>query len=36
MTDQITILPATPADLAEINAIYNYYIALMHRPSMRK
>ena len=27
MTDNITIRPATPADLAEINAIYNYYIA---------
>ena len=27
MTDDITIRPAARADLAEINAIYNYYIA---------
>ncbi len=27
MTDDITIRPAKPADLPEINAIYNYYIA---------
>jgi phosphinothricin acetyltransferase len=27
MTDDITICPARRADLAEINAIYNYYIA---------
>ncbi|HTY88682.1 MAG TPA: GNAT family N-acetyltransferase [Candidatus Acidoferrum sp.] len=27
MTDEITIRPAKPADLADINAIYNYYIA---------
>ena len=26
MTDDITIRPAKPADLADINAIYNYYI----------
>ena len=27
MTDEITIRPAKPADLADINAIYNHYIA---------
>ena len=27
MTDKITIRPAKPADLADINAIYNHYIA---------
>jgi len=27
MTDGIIIRPASPADLAEINAIYNYYVA---------
>ncbi len=27
MTDDITVRPAKPADLAEINAIYNYYVA---------
>ena len=27
MTDDITLRPAKPVDLAEINAIYNYYIA---------
>ena len=27
MTEDITIRPAKPADLADINAIYNYYIA---------
>jgi L-amino acid N-acyltransferase len=27
MTDSIRIRPATPADLTEINAIYNYYVA---------
>ncbi len=27
MTDDITIRPAKPADLADINAIYNYYVA---------
>ena len=27
MTDDITIRPAQPADLADINAIYNYYVA---------
>ncbi len=27
MTDKITIRPARPADLADINAIYNHYIA---------
>ena len=26
MTDEITIRPAKPADLAGINAIYNYYV----------
>jgi L-amino acid N-acyltransferase YncA len=26
MTDEITIRPAKPADLAEINAIYNHYV----------
>jgi len=27
MTDDIAIRPAKPADLADINAIYNYYVA---------
>ena len=27
MTDKITVRPAKPADLADINAIYNHYIA---------
>jgi phosphinothricin acetyltransferase len=27
MTDEIAIRPAKPADLADINAIYNYYVA---------
>ena len=27
MTDNIIIRPASPADLADINAIFNYYVA---------